>query len=89
MALIDVHVDLKVPAHEKAVDLPCIHFLPGLGIHIFEESGSSVITNDSLAHSDGIVCRLVEGVGVSLSTGVAGGVVLLESSGTDCGFLTD
>ncbi len=53
------------------------------------ETGSSVSTNhDSLRLFDGFVWRLWDGVGASLSAGVAVGAVFLESVGTGLGFLT-
>ena len=60
----------------------------GFGIRNSGETGSSVIIDDFLALFDGVVCRLVEGVGVLLSARVSEGVVLLESDGTGRGFLT-
>src|ERR1700737_3045561 len=69
---------------------------PGFGICSSGETGSVVMTEDSLALFDGVICRLPDGVvcrlsdggGVSLSAGVLGVLVRLESTGTGRGFLT-
>ena len=101
MAVVDVHVELEVPTHEKTVealgheivhdflDLPCIHFLYGLWLEQLRENCLVIIIDDSLAFFNGVVCRLVEGDGISLSAGVAEGIVFLESAGTAHSFLTD
>ena len=62
---------------------------PGFGMRNLEEIGSSIITDDSLAFLDGVVCRLAEGVGVSLSDSVFEGVVRFQTADTNCGFLTN
>jgi hypothetical protein len=48
------------------------------GIRNYGESSSFVITNDIIVLSDRIVCGLCDGVGVSLSIGVAIEMVLFD-----------
>lgn len=98
MALFEVHVEFEVLTHEKLVgafgheivhdflDLPCIHFLLDFGMHSSGETGLSMITHDYLVLFDGVLWRLVEGVGVSLSTSVSKGVDLFDSARTACYF---
>ena len=61
---------------------------PGFGMRSSGDAASSVITDVSRVLFEGVDWRLPDGVGVSLTAGVAVGVVLLESDGTGRGFLT-
>ena len=62
---------------------------PGLGIRSFGKTCLFVMADvDSLGLFDGVVCWLCDGIDVLLLAGVAVGVILLVSAGTDRGFLT-